>query len=116
MKVFYLSFGFLLAERTKVKFTNNPQTIDPTTESILFDILDKSKKHIPVASISQNKGYIISICLRIFGKCLNVNKKLSQVNTPKIIPSIISFPLYNVYYLVPKYWLLIIIMNIKIYI
>ena len=68
--------------------TNRPHTIEPTTESMLLDILERNKKHMPVANISQNNGFAKSIIFISFGKCLNVNKKLSQVIVPRITPSI----------------------------
>lgn len=78
---------------TKVKFTRSPQTIDPTTDSMLFEMLDKKTKHIKVARKSQISGKASNITLNFFGRCWNVKTKLSQVIIPSMQPSIMISPL-----------------------
>lgn len=69
--------------------------MDPTTDNILCDMLDKKTKHIPVAKISQNKGNFNKSFLIGKGSCLKENNILSQVIVPSIKPSIIIVPLFK---------------------
>lgn len=58
-------------------------------------MLERKIKHIPVASMSQNKGNFSKRFLMTSGKCLKENNKLNQVIVPSTIPSIILIPLFK---------------------
>lgn len=62
---------------------------------MLWDMLERNMKQIPVASMSQNKGNFSKIFLMTKGKCLKENNKLNQVIVPSISPSIIIIPLFE---------------------